>query len=320
MVPSEGAHFDFFVEASAEIGMGHLSRAASLINQLSSQGKSSNLHLFGDSLGRLFAQKRGLAYGVSHGQSQASVAIIDAVSFRPDVLKKIASYPVRVVISPSFRSLEIATHYLARSTPISGVLQDATYVDINEDYAFVSSMSDSAEKPNRKSMSLGICLTAGQSSTSFQLAELLLASPSISEIRVISSTRPPQSLRAQSRLILQGQTLDPWGFFSTCDRFIGGDGLMVSEAVAMHKSTFSLVTDLASPKNIGLISKGAILPFTWKDAVSGRLSKCVTDEKVIRNLRNASERAFSKGKAQQLAHSINALAVDYHSKKGVLWK
>ena len=291
--------------------MGHLSRAGSLMKQLESRGTSSSLHFFGDYLGETFARKRGLATEGASVQTQSRIAIIDAVTLPKNALEKIAAYPVRIVISPTFQFLDIATHYLGRVMPISGSFRGETYIDVNEDYAFVTSTSRPGHNSNLESIVLGICITAGKSSTGFQLAELMLELPSVMEIRLISSGRPPQSLRAQDHFIHRSETLDPWSFFSNCNRFIGGDGLMVSEAVAMHKPTFSLVTDLTNPKNLGLISKGAILPFTWGDVESGTLSRYLTDQGLIRGLGQACELAFSEERAEQLASSILALAQNY---------
>ena len=315
MPGSSDDSIDFFVEASGSVGMGHLSRVASLMKQLKSKGKSSKLHLSADYLGKSYARQRGLNVESASIQVHSIVAVIDAVTLPDHVLEKIAAYPVRIVISPSFQFMHIATHYLARSLPMSGPIPEQTHVDLNEDYAFVTSLRGPSHSSNLKTISLGICMTAGRSSTGFQIAELMLTVPSVLEIRIISSDRLPESLRGKKHVIHCRETLDPWGFFLHCNRFIGGDGLMVSEAVAMHKPTFSLVTDSMNPKNLGLISKGAIFPFTWDDVESGVLSRNLTDEGVIRNLSQACKLVFSEEKSDQLAWSILALVRSVQEKK-----
>lgn len=90
---------------------------------------------------------------------------------------------------------------------------------------------------------------------------------------------------------------------------------MVSEAVAMHKPTFSLVTDLTKSKNLGLISKGAIFPFTWEQVESGALVRNLTDEEAIQSLLQACKLAFSEEKSEQLASSILALVRSLSGKR-----
>lgn len=306
---------DFFVEASGSVGMGHLSRAASLIKQLKSKGQASKLHLFADYLGKSFARQRGLNVEGASIQAQSLVAVIDAVTLPESALEKISAYPVRIVISPSFQSMHIATHYLARSLPTSGPIPEQAHVDLNEDYAFVTSAMGSSRNLNSKSIAVGICLTAGRSSIGFHIAKLMLKVPSVSEIRIISAERLPEYLRGKEHVVHCRETLDPWGFFLNCNRFIGGDGLMVSEAVAMHKPTFSLVSDPVNPKNLGLISRGAMVPFTWDDVESGVLVRNLTDEEVIRSLRQACKLVFSEEKSDQLSWSILALVRSAQEKK-----
>lgn len=315
MPDSSPDHIDFFVEASGAAGMGHLSRAAMLVKQLKSRGQNSRLHLFADHLGESFARRRGIAVEDTPVQALPLVAVIDAVTLPGPVLEKIAAYPVRIVISPSFQSINIATHYVARSLPISGSMPDLAHIDVNEDYAFVTSQRGSSPSSNSKSIAVGICMTAGLSNTGFEIAELLLTVSSVTEIRVISSDRLPESLRARHQIIHRRESLDPWTFFLNCNRFIGGDGLMVSEAVAMHKPTFSLVTDLTKSKNLGLISKGAIFPFTWEQVESGALVRNLTDEEAIQSLLQACKLAFSEEKSEQLASSILALVRSLSGKR-----
>ena len=315
MQDSSDGHIDFFVEASGAIGMGHLNRAASLIKQFKSKGQDSRLYLFADYLGESFARRHGLGVEVKPIQAQSRIAVIDAVTLPEHVLSKIAAYPVRIVISPSFESMHIATHYLARSQPIAGSIPDQAHVDVNEDYAFVTSLSSSSRGSNLKSISVGICLTAGLSSAGFHIAELLLTVPNVNEIYVISPEALPESLQSQHKVIHCRETLDPWIFLQNCNRFIGGSGLMVSEAVAMHKPTFSHVTDLTKSKNLGLISKGAIFPFTWDDVESGALVRNLTDEEVTQSLLQACKLAFSEEKPEKLAWSILALIGSFSGKK-----
>lgn len=311
-----GPKIDFYVEAGAVVGMGHLSRASSLIKQLSSRGESSRLYLYSDQLGRSFARERGLALEAPSKRTTPRIAVIDAVALPQSMLRKIAAYPVRIVISPAFRSLNLATHYLARSRPISNPLSSEAYLDVNSDYAFVTSSGAEGKKLEIKKVSVGICLTAGRSGVGFQLAEMMLEVPSVEEVRVISRERPPKVLLAQDRFVYCRETLDPWSFFADCSRFIGGDGLMVSEAVALQIPTFSLVADLRGLKNLELVSKGAILPFTWGDARSGRLGRHLTDERVVGSLQQACKLAFSKEKSEQLAKAILAVVQNFEAPKG----
>jgi hypothetical protein len=314
LLGSREAHIDFFVEARGSVGMGHLSRVASLMKQLKSRGQASRLHLFADHYGKAYAKRRGLNAEGGSEKTPALVAVIDAVTLPRRALEKIAAYPVRIVISPSFKSMHLATHYFARSLPISGQMPEQTYVDVNADYAFVTSASGLIKSSNLETIKLGICMTAGRSTIGFQIAELMLTVPAVREIRIIASDRLPKSLRAQNHVIHCRESLDPWSFFSNCNRFIGGDGLMVSEAVAMLKPTFSLVSHSTNPKNLELISRGAIFPFTWDDVESGVLSRSLIDEGLIQNLIQACNLAFSEEKSEQLAWSI--LRVLRSSEKG----
>ena len=291
----------FFVEGGALVGMGHISRVASLVSQFNCRGISSKISLFGDLSAKRFAENLNLPLGKPPSHHEGAVAVVDAVHLPRGVLAELERYSTRIVISPAFKFLDHSTHYFARTLPTLGALPARVTTKIDQDYAFVTAGGVSPQKEEKVGTHVGLCISAGASNFGHKIAGALLRTNSLSSVHAISAAKPPAALINRKDFFHSFGTPDPWDFFSDCGVFVGGDGLMVSEAVARGVPAFSLSVGAASKKNELLVSEGAIIPFTWADVDSGALAKMLVDSRLLAGTRRAASRVYRPEKSEKLA-------------------
>ena len=297
-------HIDFFVEASETIGMGHLARVGAIANHLRARQVTSSIFLAGDASAQEFANDRKIPVQPGRPVGDRNFAVIDAVSLPNEALAEIAGYTVRIVLSPAFRELSYATHYLARSLPINGVLPTGVQSQINSDFSFVTADGSERNQKELGEVSLGVCISGGKSVATVRIAESLLMAHSVKEVFAISREAVPSWLKRLPNFHHTAPVAQPWEFLSNCTVFIGGDGVMVGEAVARGIPTFSLSRDENGSKNQGLAAKGALVQIAWADVESGILAAMLEDRELLNQLRASSNRLNGLAKSENLAEAI----------------
>jgi spore coat polysaccharide biosynthesis predicted glycosyltransferase SpsG len=296
---------DVYAQATAEVGMGHLSRAAAVVSQMEDLGFSCRITADVDQCGRRFARRHRIAL-VDELRGDADVVVIDAVDVSPEAEQVISRYPIRILISPSFRRADLATHALVRDAPpeLVASLDVGTRLVVDSRFAFATSHGIEVLADDFADIRVGVCLTGGSSSIAAVVVECLLAASSISRVTAIADLSMPVAGSHGSKLRHLRFTDDPWRLFRTCNVFVGGDGVMVGEAVARAFPTFSLTTQHRMAKNRGLIRAGAIEPVLVEEFDCQSLLKRLTDRGQLLQLQDAAKLYFRIGDSYALASAI----------------
>ena len=299
---------DFYVQATAEIGMGHLSRAGALAQQLEDLGIMCRITADTDAQGLSFARSHHMVVG-GELRGEADVVVIDAVDVPAATARTISTYPIRVLTSPSFRRADIATHVLVRDAPqrLVDSMAATAHLQIDPRFAFATAHGAGTLAGDFTDIRVGLCLTAGTGATAAPILACLLAEVGITRITAIGDIALPVGEGERTRLRHTRFTDDPWHFLEGSNVFVGGDGVMVSEAVARALPTFSVTTRTRLEKNRALVEAGAIEPVLSEDLDCRRLQQRIMDRDRLQQLHEAAKACYHPSDSQALATAIERI-------------
>ena len=291
--------------------MGHLSRAGALVAQLDDLGFACRIAADTDEHGRRFARRHHLAV-CGKLRREADVVIIDAVDCPAATARALHVYPTRILISPSLHRADLATHVLVRDAPqkLVASLDSGAHLEVDPRFAFTTARGFSVLVDDFTDIRVGLCLTAGTGSTAAPILACLLAEPGVARIAAIGDFAAPGAERLHPRLRHTSFTDDPWRFLEGSNVFVGGDGVMVGEAVAQALPTFSITTRNRLEKNRTLIESGAIEPVLSEDLDCQRLQRRLTDRDRLQQLHDGARACYRPSDSQALASAIERICDD----------
>lgn len=303
---------DVYAQATAEVGMGHVSRAATVVTQLEERGFSCRITADVDEYGRRFAHRHGIALG-DELRGDVDIVVIDAVDVSPETERALSRYHTRILISPIFRRAELVTHVLVRDAPpeLVASLDLGAQLVVDPRFAFATSPGLEVLADDFADIRVGMCLTGGASPITPDIARCLLGASSISRVIAIANLSMSGVESHGSRLRHLRFSDDPWLLFQACNVFVGGDGLMISEAVARAFPTFSLTTRHGMAKNHSLIRAGAIEPVLLEDIDCESLQQRLTNRDRLFQLQDAARSYFRIGDSYALAAAIGRVCDEW---------
>jgi len=252
--------FLLHVQARSDRGVGHVHRSAALFKQLTALGAEVCCRVNGDEVGIDLASRLGLSESSRSAQAKARVLVVDALELSEADVSFYAGFEKRFLISPVFDDYRFFTHIFVRSpiTGSQGLVPETARVYCKPSYAFVTCASAVHHRSDLSRVDVGICLS-GSVSFSF-IRRLVSAVASVTKVDTIRLVVPDAHSAAVSdtgKVIQGGVLLNPWDFFENINVFIGGEGLMLAEAVSRGVPTFSVATG-DSCRNQSLSSIGAL--------------------------------------------------------------
>ena len=299
---------DFYVQATAKIGMGHLSRAGALVAQSEDRGFSCRLIVDADDRGRDFAESHHLVVG-DELLRQADVLVIDAVDVPTSTVQVMNTYPTRILTSPVFRRADLATHVLVRDAPqcLVDLISANALLEIDPRFAFTTAHGVDTIAQDFTEIRVGLCLTAGTGSVADQVLACLLAAPGVAQVAAIGDIPVARAARHGDRLRHVRFAADPWRFLEESNVFIGGDGVMVGEAVARALPTFSVTTRARLEKNRTFIDAGAIEPVLSDNLDCQELQHHIMDRDRLQRLHYAARACYHPNDSQALTTAIERI-------------
>lgn len=302
---------DIFVQATAAIGMGHLSRVGALVPQLKALGMSCQIAIDADQQGRRFAQAHNFAVS-DELRGEADVVVIDAMDVSAVTERALRAYPTRILIAPNFSLADLATHVLLRDAPqdLVASLNLRAQLEVDPRFAFVTAHDVGLFAGDLSAIHVGLCLTGGISTIAPAILDCLLAAPTVLQISAIVDSPIPEVDLYSSKLHHTRFTDNPWGFFKDINVFVGGDGVMIGEAVARALPTFSVTTRNRKEKNRALIQSGAVEAVIEEDFCCQQLQRRVTDRDRLQELANAARTYYLPGDRHALAAAIKRVCDD----------
>ncbi|WP_143592434.1 hypothetical protein [Thioalkalivibrio versutus] len=296
----------FHVQAGSRVGMGHLARTSSVIKTLSLLGVETVLHLDADRLGYQEARFRGLS-PVETLPELPSVLVIDAVEVDSDLAKQIQQYEMRVLISPVFNHPELASHILVRNNPewLDANNLPETKVVVDPDYSFATAYGLQISGQDYKTLRVGVCLSGGDDDLDLeQIIDAIARAPLVSEIRLIDRRTPAKSSYHGVTVSHQTPDREPWRYFQHINIFVGGDGVMLSEAVAQGIPALSLTTPALSYKNHALMDGGALRNISRSPFESRKLIRILSDRYVAQRMHESALSLHGVERSDKLAKHI----------------
>lgn len=307
--PLTGADTVFYIEASANVGMGHMARSAALVEALAERGIDSRVVLRVDDQARARAHEKGLTsreVEVVPGVPIPSSVVIDAVTLPRDDVRALSESPRRILISPACDRPEIATHALLRGAPegLRGRLSPDCVLVEDARFAYVTASGLTCRALDFSgSLVVGLCLSGGGDQPGIDaLLRVARASPGVEAVHVI---HPDISDIADAMPPVHHQAFcnDLWAFFSPVNVFITGDGVMVAEAVAQGLPCMSITRPGAPEKNRGLVGAGCVAVENIDDAPSA-MASLLQDRARLTEMHRAAVAQSAGQDAKALARAI----------------
>lgn len=299
-----------FVQAGASVGLGHLYRSAALARGLSRAGIQTRFCLDADALGFQQARALGLDIEVDEQGEQADAAIMDAVTVPGTLARRVAQFPQRILISPVCDRADLATHALVRSasTELRDALPETSTLVVDPAFGFVTAEGLEAFPLDFGELTIGVCLSGGDDP--FDLDKLihnLSSVAGVSEIRVLSHQAPALKPERGPRVVHSHSTPAPWQFLSSANVFVGGEGVMISEAVAQGLPTFSLCRGQYTFKNQSLVDTGCVELISRDEKGIAQLVTSLGDPDRLTTMHHSALAAFPPGSSGALADSITTI-------------
>lgn len=275
---------DFWSEASLEVGMGHFVRAANVYKKLKQMGHSG---IFAGSLdheGSAFARQRGIAVD-DHLEPSSDMVVIDCLNLPEPVENLLARYRIRASFTALPAHPQLPTHYFLRSHP--GKRRHSAEYIIQPNFALAGLQIEAIEEIQFRNIHVGVCLSAGKELDEWELVAELLTSAAVGSVSVISRADHRQELSAQNRVRYSAPTRSPWAFLKPINVFVGGDGVMIGEAMAKGLPVFSITDALGTMKNGTLFETRAIYPVRRDLGETRSLAALVSDVGTLEGLRSS---------------------------------
>lgn len=290
----------FYIQASADSGMGHLARSASLIGSLEALGIESRVVLRVDEQGRALAQIKGLTTRETELQGDTPAAariVIDAVHVPDEDARNLLQSPQRILISPVCDRADIATHALLRSVPedLRNRLAPDCLLARDDRFAYATAAGLSPRAIDHDGrLVVGICLSGGADQPEIgALLPATLAAPGVEAVYIIHP-RLPETNGSDAVVYHRVFCDDPWTFLAPINVFVGGDGVMIAEAVAQAVPCLSVTRPEASAKNRGLVEAGCVEACPSDDAPAA-LTALLSDRERLAGMHRA---ALAQGAGQ----------------------
>lgn len=295
--------FVFYVQAGARIGMGHLSRAWSVMSLLQNMGHHCSLYLDADSQGVAKARDWGLTI-VAELPPTESAVVIDALTVDDLRVEALWNYSPRILISPTFNRVDVVSHALLRNatSDFMDKLPDSAVLHVDKFYSFATSNGLYQHKLNFEKLEIGLCLSGGLDPLDpASLLDLLEGLDQVDGIRIIDP-RCPTSCQKSLRHVKAAE--QPWEFFDGINLFIGGEGVMLAEAISQGFPTFSLSSPRNMSKNAALEESGALIIIKRDDKMLSTLAAFLDNKASLRAMHIAALKLDGAANANRLAIDI----------------
>jgi hypothetical protein len=303
----------FYVQGSADAGMGHLARSAALIRAFDARDLNNRVVLRVDDQGRLLARDKGLAARETdflHGTPAPACIVIDAVTVPNADALALSQSPRRILISPVCDRADLATHALLRSAPEGLRHRLASDCVLTEDDRFTYATAAGLARralDHESRLVVGICLSGGAGQP--EIGALLHAARTALGVEAVHVIHPetPDTGGAGPAVHHRAFCNDPWGFLASVNVFVGGDGVMIAEAVAQGLPCLSITRPGAPTKNRGLVDAGCI-EVCHRDAAPTALTALLSNRARLAGMHRSALEQGAGRDADALACALAQLA------------
>jgi len=239
--------------------------------------------------------------------STPSALVIDAVKLNRMQANKLRHYGPRILISPVFNRADMVTHALVRAAPpaLQNDLPDSADLRITTDYAFATAHGLRRRMFNFEKLQIGLCLSGGVDPMEpNSVLTLLDGLGQVVEIVLIDRRRV---VPVQTPLRHVSHVESPWNFLKGINVFIGGDGVMLAEAIAQGLPAISLSRPGGNAKNAGLVESGALRVIARDATMLFALGDLLGDRAELEEMHRAAIGLNGASRATRLAQDIRTI-------------
>lgn len=299
----------FHVQAGSRIGIGHLARARAVMEALKELGIDCVVNLDVDYLGMARAHDWGLVQSSSMPVN-TSALVIDARTISPAQAEILRRFAPRILISPVFNRADIVTHALLRAAPpqLLSDLPDTVVLNVKMDYAFATARGLSPRMLGFDQLEIGLCLSGGLDPMEpVGVLSLLAGIKHVAGIRVIDP-RIPVPLKKHIQHVSSAD--QPWKFFDGINVFIGGNGVMLAEAIAQGLPSISLSTRSEKARNVGLLASGALRIIERGASMLPTLATVLGQRSLLEEMHRAALKLDGARHAARISQDIKKILKD----------
>lgn len=266
--------------------MGHLARSASVYKTLEKLGYAGTFAGSLDETAWDFARSHGLPMR-GDLEPSSDMVVMDCLTLAGSVKATLRSYAIRASLTALPDAPDLPTHYFLRSYPPDPARDTARYI-VQPGFALSGMRPEFIEELFFDEIHVGLCLSAGKELDEWELAVALLDSPSVKSVSVISRSAIPVTLCNRENVKHSTPTHEPWRFLDSINVFVGGDGVMLGEALKRGLPVFSVTDEMGFEKNRALAESGTIYPVRRDLDETLMLKELVADLDKLNRLRHRS--------------------------------
>jgi hypothetical protein len=236
--------------------------------------------------------------------------VIDAVTVPEGDAGILARSPQRILISPICDRAEIATHAMLRTVPeaLHTRLVPGCVVIQDDRFAYVTAAGLTPRHlDHHDKLVVGICLSGGAGQP--DIGALLNAARSAPGVAAVHVIHPQGAELSGPGLAVYHHAFseNPWHDLASINVFVGGDGVMIAEAVAQGLPCLSVISPGAGEKNWGLAEAGCV-EVCQRDNAPMALTALLSDPERLSSMHRAALAQTARQDAGALARAIAQLA------------
>jgi spore coat polysaccharide biosynthesis predicted glycosyltransferase SpsG len=300
----------FIVQADMSVGMGHLIRSISLIKKLRSHGINASMLILGDANFDASIKNNNIKV-IEKLHSRISTLVFDCLHIPCNIELEVLRYKVRVLISPEFAQPHLVTHALVRNIEETFKQQLSTYATIKTEnnYGFTSVSVDSSSIFNNASIdglyAVGLCLTGGAEDPKVaEIAKILCANDNVAEVRIKTRRSILINGPGSQKCKYLDDSKDLWSQLSGVNVFVGGDGLMLYEAVYRNIFCLSLTSISRIYKNKALIDAGFVTPILIDESLESQINDILMNTRYVADIQKRLQDCRAAIRPDQLTEDL----------------
>lgn len=269
-------------------------------------GVDSAFSMEPDEMGLAEARARGLKLSKSLPLPPAAL-LLDSIHVPSSLSEWAHAYFPRILISTICDRADLASHVLVRDAPDSlrAALTDGVELYVDHDFAFTTAQGLQQSAINFDTLKVGLCLSGGDDPIDLDAIIATIAlNDGVTEIRVIDRRFPASNVPSGVTLLHSPPCREPWQFLSGINVFIGGDGVMLSEAIVQAIPSVSLTTSDRIDKNRFLMNAGAMFPLSRVQFQRKAITDLLSDRNELSRMHDAAKRLARSHRAEALSQRI----------------
>ncbi len=260
----------FYIQAGKEIGLGHLIRSKNIIDHLRKENIDIRLMMEKDDF--INPILINLEIHTSRVKKGSGPLIIDAINLSNITDNIILSYNPRILISPVFDRFELITHFLTRNLDpgIVNKIPSRVKIEVDPLYFFTTTAHLRKKILDFKELNIGICISGSNNYVNIKdLLSVITKLKNVTSVKIIDQYLEPNLQLDNIDINFSNFEKYPWKYFHDINVFIGGEGIMLSEALSQNIPAISMCRKKLIGKNKNLVSSGLLktieLSQNWKD-------------------------------------------------------